>query len=65
MEGPEWQNLDTDGGHLWGLLQSSLFFSPSGRSFEWAGYLETIRKEAVLFVLMIYLILAEKGYDSY
>ena len=40
-------------------------FSPSGRSFEWAGYLETIRKEAILFVLVIYLILAEKGYDPY
>lgn len=41
------------------------FFFSSGRSSEWAGYLETIRKEAILFVLVIYLILAEKGYDPY
>lgn len=52
--------------HGWGtpsgVYCSRHCFFPSGRSFEWAGYLETIRKEAILFVFMIYLILAEKGY---
>lgn len=37
------------------------FFIKSGRSPEWVGYLETLRKPALLFVLVIYFILAERG----
>ena len=65
LEGPKWQNLDMDRGTPLGFTAFITFFFSSGRSSEWAGYLETIKKEAILFVLVIYLILAEKGYDPY
>lgn len=54
MEGPEWQNLDMDRGTPLGFTAFITFLFFSGRSPEWAGYLETIRKEAILFVLVIF-----------
>jgi len=47
------------------LAVLAVFGFSGGRGSEWGGYWETIRKEAILFVLVIYLILAEKGYDPY
>lgn len=66
LEGPGWQNLDMDRGAqlvLTAFITFFFFLNKKWERFRMAGYLETIRKEAILFVLVTYLILAEKGYD--